>query len=321
MPQLELFAKKSQDFTNNFCASDNPRDNNFALYYGLWPNYFPTFMKTLRSPVLFEELTKNTYELRAFMAQDFALADDKQFLFLSIPHSDQSNPKATKLEQHNLLLQDFKSWQLTRETSLPFAAFIHFDLAKFPVDFDTTTVHERPYSKDLNILHPNQISGSMQNGYLNAVAYQDQLLGELLDFVSQHTWADQTIIVITSNGESVLALSNEKYHVPLLIYIPNQKGERATHYTTNLNIVPSLFKLLGYNMSPNSYCNAADLWDCKNADAIQLVSRKGQYEVTFNNQKFTFSQEQFEQFDSLMDRTQLKALAKSITNENHKFYN
>jgi arylsulfatase A-like enzyme len=98
--------------------------------------------------------------------------------------------------------------------------------------------------------------------YLANVAFVDAQVGVVLDALNASAYADNTIVVFTSDhgyhvGEKDVIqkwhLWDESTRVPLLIHVPQGKGngKRCQHPVSSLDIYPTLADLCGLSLEPN----------------------------------------------------------------------
>jgi len=108
----------------------------------------------------------------------------------------------------------------------------------------------------LNVLETDRESDL--NRYDNALRYVDKQIGVLKKYLEEKDLMDNTIIVITSDhGENLnytdnpfrhgYGISEEEVHVPLLVYLPHQKKQIIKERVTQLDLVPTILNISGYN--------------------------------------------------------------------------
>jgi arylsulfatase A-like enzyme len=150
---------------------------------------------------------------------------------------------------------------LDRDRQRPFFAFLNY--------FD---VHD-PYGGPRTYPKPSWPQQNDVDAYDDGVKYVDDSIGKLVEELGQRGFANNTLVVITSDhGESLgqhhlkthgKALYWELIHVPLLIWYPGQvpPGITITTPVTNAAIPSTIMDLLGgekHNAFPSSSLSA--LW-------------------------------------------------------------
>ncbi len=261
LPELEKISEQCIDFQNCYSVSSNPNRNLFSAYYGLFPPYYPHFQKESRTPLLFERLQEDEYELKAFLPNRLSRSELKKLMFIEIEHSLETEDK---LQANQTVLQYFKSWLVTRDSNAPFAMFLHFDVAQFPYTFDLKKIKYFPFINEPNFAFPKEPNEKIYNAYRNALAYQDEILGELWAFIKQNIWSKHTVVVITSNGldDSIAkwsGMSHDKLRVPFLLYIPSEEGKAEHRSLQSVDIAPIVANAMGYDTKEKYYTNGKNL--------------------------------------------------------------
>ena len=103
--------------------------------------------------------------------------------------------------------------------------------------------------------------GDLVSAYLASITYNDSLIGKILDTLDASPFANNTIIVYTSDhgfhmGEKLRIHKNclweEATHVPLIVSIPDSihKGVICERTVSHLDIYPTLAELCGLDTLP-----------------------------------------------------------------------
>lgn len=117
------------------------------------------------------------------------------------------------------------------------------------------------------VAHPNVVDyGSSEPDLYDAeIQWTDREIGRLLDELARLPSYSNTIIVITSDhGDSMgehsvpvgthgTALYREMLHVPMIFYIPDNRGRIVEGAVTNLDIAPTIAALCGIDVSDLSF--------------------------------------------------------------------
>lgn len=98
---------------------------------------------------------------------------------------------------------------------------------------------------------------------MNAIYYDDYLLGKLLGYLKKSNSLKNTIIIITADhGEEFYeegnfghnsAFTEYQLKVPLVMYMPEKGHKEIEYMTSHLDIVPTLMKELGVINKPSDY--------------------------------------------------------------------
>jgi uncharacterized protein len=94
----------------------------------------------------------------------------------------------------------------------------------------------------------------LRNRYRNSVRYVDSLVGEVLDKMRARGLLESSVVVVTGDhgqefndtGQNFWGhgsgFSRFQTGVPMLLYVPGEKGRVARHLTTHFDVVPTLLR-------------------------------------------------------------------------------
>ncbi|MBW8201978.1 LTA synthase family protein [Flagellimonas abyssi] len=136
-------------------------------------------------------------------------------------------------------------------------------------DFVMTTSNHKPYTyPEGKIDIP---SGTSRSG---AVKYTDFAIGQFLRQAKAKSWYNNTVIVImadhcaSSAGKWELDVDN--YHIPaIIVNLEGGKGYKITRQCSQIDVMPTLFSLLGWNYKNNFF--GRDVFSMKPEDQRAFV--------------------------------------------------
>lgn len=119
-------------------------------------------------------------------------------------------------------------------------------------------------------IYPND---TWEHGFLNALAYADWSIGQLLERAKKEGWFENTIFVFVSDhtsgpgGDGTL---KRNFHIPLVIYAPKHyKAKQIEYVVSQLDIAPTLYNIAG--LRPIYTAFGRDMFD-ENAPHIAMVA-------------------------------------------------
>ena len=128
----------------------------------------------------------------------------------------------------------------------------HYAAKKPFLNFVMTTSNHKPYTyPDKKVAIP---SGTGRDG---AVQYADYALQQLFEKSKNKPWFKNTIFVIvadhcaSSAGKDEIDVAN--YHIPAIIYGANIKPQKIDKLCSQIDIFPTLFKMLNWSYESNFY--------------------------------------------------------------------
>ncbi|MFD2100606.1 LTA synthase family protein [Flagellimonas iocasae] len=136
-------------------------------------------------------------------------------------------------------------------------------------DFVMTTSNHKPYTYPGGKI--DIPSGTSRSG---AVKYTDYAIGEFLKQAKVKSWYNSTVIVImadhcaSSAGKWELDVDN--YHIPaIIVNLEGGKGYEITQQCSQIDVMPTLFSLLGWNYKNNFF--GRDVFSMKPEDQRAFV--------------------------------------------------
>lgn len=117
-----------------------------------------------------------------------------------------------------------------------------------------TSSNHRPYTFPENDADIPTKGG----GRVAGIKYTDYAIGKFLENVKKQPWFDDTIFVFvadhTAGSAGRLELTEEKYHIPLLIYSPSTiKSKTFDKYMSQIDLAPTLLGLLNFSYYSRFY--------------------------------------------------------------------
>ncbi|MCK4311184.1 MAG: sulfatase-like hydrolase/transferase, partial [Candidatus Cloacimonetes bacterium] len=116
------------------------------------------------------------------------------------------------------------------------------------------------------------------NSYKNAIHFNDFEVGNVLDALEEKDLLKNTIIIITSDhGEEFYetgfwghtsAFSKFQIKVPFILYIPDEQHRTITYLTSHIDVVPTMFELLGYTSPPDIYSQGQSILNEEGHDFV-----------------------------------------------------
>lgn len=272
-PHIYEFSKISLRFDNHYSGGNASRFGVFSLFYGLYAYYWHQFLGERQSPVLIDELIELNYEFKIISSTRLTFPEFRKTAFVRIPDAITDNllEGALAAEKDPLLTEEFLNWVDNRDTTRPFFSFLFYDAPHGPYSYPDEFEHFTPASSS----PPNFITlgkskiAPLKNGYKNAIRFDDQEVGKVLDAVKQRGLLDNTIVLISGDhGEEFYessfyghtsAFSRQQTQVPLLLYFPGVQPERISYATSHVDIPATFLSALGYKTDPAVYSQGKNI--------------------------------------------------------------
>jgi len=270
-PNIKKFSENSLIFNNHFSGGNASRFGIYTLFYSIHGYYWHNFLGERRSPVFIDELIKQGYDFKIISSRKLSSPEFRKTAFVRISDFITDNFPGKDAEVNDPLVTEcFIDWLDKRDTTLSFFSYLFYNASHrsytYPDDFDKF----KPSNKSPNYLTVGKKDAvSLMNSYKNAIYFEDNEVGKILRKLQEKNLFENTVVVITGDhGEEFYetgfwghtsAFSKYQTQVPLILYIPGKEHKIITKLTSHLDVVPTMFELLGNSANPEDYSQGQSL--------------------------------------------------------------
>lgn len=276
MPRLSVFGRRAKVFDRHYSGGNATRFGIFSLFYGLYGSYWHQFLAERRSPVFLDGLRELGYEFLIASSTQLSYPEFRDTAFVNIPASSIEDrfPGADAAVRDPVLAERFETFLDGRTGDRPFFAFLFPDAPHAPYHYPPAFERYRPVVDQINYAlikkgkKPAEGEG-LYNRYRNSITYTDTIVARMLQALEARGLLSRTIVVITGDhGEEFFengylghnsAFSSYQTQVPLILYWPGVAPGRETRLTSHLDVVPTMFGLLGIKTDPAVYSQGRSL--------------------------------------------------------------
>jgi len=273
MPATWTFAQQSQWFRRHYSGGNGTRMGIFAMFYGLYSNYWFPFLDALRGPVLMDLLLKNNYQFGLFTSAKFTYPEFSRTIWADIDPSllHEGDSKLEGWENDRVNVSKLLDFFDRRDPSRPFLAFMFFESPHARYYFPPESIIRKDYLKDFNYVTTDvkEKNRLIFNRYINSCHHLDSQYERVLGYLKDHNLLDSTIVILTGDhGEEFMekgrwghnsSFVEEQIRPPLVMWIPGKEPRVYENLTSHLDIPPTLMNLLGVTNPPEDYCLGYDL--------------------------------------------------------------
>ncbi len=298
-PNIYNFSKNSLIFKNHKSGGIATRFGVFTLFYGIYGIYWHKFLSEHVPPVFLNVLQKLNYDFKILTSTSLKYPEFTQTIFLKLQNKIEDNPPGKYIyEKDRNITENFISWINTmKNEKRPFFSFIFLDgphAKSFAPNFNKFKLN-----KNINyfIVGKKNIT-FLKQAYLNAIYYDDYLVGKILTVLKSKGLLKNSIILISADhGEEFFehghlghtsAFTPEQNNVPLILYIPNKKHKIFQKLTCHYDIVPTILKILGVKNQESDYSNGINLLGSKKHKYIIAASWTN-FAIIYPDYRFIFS--------------------------------
>jgi len=272
MPQTWRFAKKAQCFKNHYSGGNGTRPAMFSMFYGLYGNYWPSFLCEQRPPVLMDVLRQNDYQIDLYTSARFTYPEFDKTIFSQVPaehlHESTASLGWERDRENVSRMLDFIQM---RDKNRPFMTFLFFESPHARYYFPPECEIRKDYLKEFNYVTADiqHDIGLIFNRYINSCNHLDTQYARIIDYLEERGLLDTTIVIITGDhGEEFMehgrwghnsAFTEEQVRVPLVIWVPGMKSAEYTKMTSHLDIPVTVMRILGVENPPADFSMGLDM--------------------------------------------------------------
>ena len=275
-PNIWEFGQKALVFNNHYSGGNASRFGGFSLLYGLYAPYWHQFLAERRSSVFIDTLQDMNYEFNIMASAKLTYPEFRKTAFRNLPvdsiHDDW--PVDFAPDRDALFPETLTRFLDGRDSKRPFFSFMWLNSSHSPYRFPEEYNHYKAHSEAMNYLksgYSNKEITTFFNRYRNAVYYEDAVIGRVLRILKERNMLDSTIVLITGDhGEEFnetgylghnSAYSKYQVGVPFILHVPGREPGVVDHLTSHVDVVPTLFGLMGSRVDPSVYSEGRSLLD------------------------------------------------------------
>lgn len=272
MPATWKLAQESVWCTNHYSGGNGTRMGVFAMFYGLYGNYWFPFLAEQRSPVLVDALLDRGYQMELCTSASFNSPEFNRTIWSRIPqaqlHEDGTGLGWERDRQNVQRIEDFLD---ARKKQDPFFVFMFFESPHARYYFPPESVIRPEYTEEIDYLKMDLAKdiGGMKNRYINACHHLDSQIQRLLEYLRANRLMEDTIVLVTGDhGEAFMEhgrwghgsdFSDEQTHVPLVLWIPGQAPRKVTKLTSHMDLPATILAQMGARNPSSDYSEGLDI--------------------------------------------------------------
>jgi len=308
MPNTIDFAEQhAVSFNQHFSGGNGTRQALFSMFYGLYGNYWDSFLRDRKTPVLFDVLDQYNYQYFLFTSSYFTYPEFDQTIFGSVPPSSMVETNVgepwTRDERN---VEKLLGKISLRDKDKPFLGFIFFEATHARYSFPLSSEIEKDYIKGLDYAGMTTdellpMMDGMRARYLNSAHYVDTQFKRVYDYLIANELLDNTIVIITGDhGEEFMekerwghnsSFVDEQIRVPLVVSHPDYAPANVSTMTSHMDIPGMLLTTLGVDNPVSDYSLGNRLFDTTPNDMVVvaswtdlgIVSDKGKLVIPFRS--------------------------------------
>jgi len=275
MPETWAFSRKAVRFENHYGSSNGTRQSLFSMFYGLYGNYWFSFLKEGRGPVIMDVLLRQGYQINLFSSARFSYPEFNKTVFAQVPetlyHDVSELPPGLGWQHDRENVKRMLDFIEKRQKGRPFMTFMFFESPHARYYFPPESAIRKPYLDVFNYatVDLQRDVGLIKNRYINSCHHLDSQYGRVLRYLKEHDLLDSTIVILTGDhGEEFLekghwghnsSFVEEQTRTPLVLWVPGMPPRQVDRMTSHVDIPATLLPLLGVTTPAEFYSQGLDL--------------------------------------------------------------
>jgi uncharacterized protein len=263
-PKMWEFGQQALVFRHHVSGANETRRGNFSMFYGLPGPYLDPFQGAQQGPVLLTRLRGLGYGMHVISSLPLAYTVFEKSVFAEVTQTIEDRYRTDReaaLRATELLEGD---------ADRPQAVVLFLNDVHLPYVFPAEFARHTPFAAASESMEadPARVQ-RLHNRYLNAVGWEDAIVGDLLARLGHRL--DNAIVLITADhGEEFYehgawshtsSFHAEQIMVPLILHLPGVAPGVRQDLTSHVDIVPTLLPLLGVENPPSDYSVGRSLLD------------------------------------------------------------
>ena len=273
MPNTWSFGQQNIVYNNHYSGGNGTRFGLFSLFYGINGTYWHNFLAQRRSPLLIDSLIDRGYDFKILSSTRLTFPEFRKTAFIRIPEYIEDTVSSGDAPERDRIITDKLIDHISSgKMQKPFFAFLFYNSSHqpylYPKEFEKflpVNKSEINYFKDTD----KENISRLKNRYMNAVLYDDFLIGKIISSLKKSGLLDKTIVLITGdhgeefyeNGFLGHTSSFDDYQTKtvFVLHYPGIKNQTINRITSHLDLVPTLMESIGCTSPAGDYSQGISL--------------------------------------------------------------
>jgi membrane-anchored protein YejM (alkaline phosphatase superfamily) len=271
MPRLLARAQRGSQFLRHYSAATSTDYSVFSLFYALQSQKREAATRHGRPPLLFGALRDNGYAMRFFAASSIDWMDIRRRVFGSV-----AGNLVTDLPGRDGAARDAAMMGMARravaavDSAQPLFLFLFFDGTHYTYSYSPGTARFQPEWDGRGTGSASRVSAEkLRNRARNAAYEVDRRIDAFLSWYTRERGQQPLVFVTGDHGEEYrehgrvghgTAVTVEQAQVPLVVTGPGVPVGPVSAITSSVDIVPTMFALLGDTLTSSRYSDGMSLY-------------------------------------------------------------
>ncbi len=298
MPRLWARSRGGTVFERHYATASSTHYALFSLLFGLNGHKYEAVVGTGRSPLLFNLLKRNGYQLRLIAASSVDWMELTQFVFRDVQKQLETHLKGDGEVRDADMLARARRF-VDAGGAQPQFLFLFFIGTHFRYSYPARSARFAPCWDGKGAAQVAHLDPALVRERARNAAYEvDWKLDDLLNEYEAKRGRKPLVIITGDHGEAfgehgrfghTSDVSDAQIHVPMVVLDPERPPSMRQHVTSHVDVVPTLLSMIG-DRATTTYGDGMSMFEAP-ADRFVLatVGWEPRYAVIGSSLKATFS--------------------------------
>jgi len=271
MPHLWARSKQGTRFLREYTSATSTQYSVFSLFYSLQPQKMEAVVGAGHPPLLFGVLKENGYASRLIAASSVDWMGLRKTVFGAVDRDlDADVPGDDGATRDVNMVAQMQEFVQAADTSRPMFVFMFFDGTHFNYSFPPGSEIFKPDWDGGGSMEAARVAPLLLKNRARNAAYEvDRKLDAFLRWELRVRGRAPLLFITGDHGEEYREhgrvghgsdVTEEQVHVPLVVTGPGVPIGEVPYVTSSVDIVPTIFSLLGDTLPPARYSDGMSLF-------------------------------------------------------------
>jgi membrane-anchored protein YejM (alkaline phosphatase superfamily) len=262
MPNLWA-RSRGASFDRHYASASSTHFSLFSLFFSLHAIRLEETIGAERTPLLFDALERHGYQQRYFCASSVNWMQLRGSVFRPVERDLVTGYWGDGHVRDRKMVEDATAWTVAARKEDPLFLFLFFVGTHFQYTFPEDAAVFRPYWTGTTFVEAmGADSQALKQRAKNAAWEVDRKVEAFLRSFEATRGGAPIVIITSDHGEEFRErgrlghgndVNAEQVHVPMVVLAPETQGERPRAPTSHVDVVPTIFALLGDKNPPSRY--------------------------------------------------------------------
>jgi membrane-anchored protein YejM (alkaline phosphatase superfamily) len=270
MPRLLRRAERGAILERHYAAASSTHYSLFSLFFGLQAQKMDAIVGSGRAPLLFGALKANGYQSRLLAASSVDWMGLKGTVFGDVAADLETDFPGAGATRDSAMVVHAEAW-VGRAGAAPVFLMLFFDGTHFSYTYPPRSARFAPVWDAGGTMEAARVPPALILRRARNAAYEvDWKLDDFLSRFAARRGREPLVFVTGDHGEEFKehghighgsGVTNEQIHVPMVVLGEGVPRGRFAGVTSHIDLVPTLFALLGDTHPPQAYADGISMFD------------------------------------------------------------